>query len=178
LALDVGCGPGRLPALLEERGARAYGVDLDPQALVEPLHHRLARADGLHLPFPGGTFHLATATNLLFLLPDPPALLHEMARVLRPDGQLYLLNPSEHLTLQAASDLAAERGLQGTARESLLVWARRAEAGRRWTEAETASLLAQAGLRLEASALKMGPGFARFVRASLKTLKVGAEQHL
>jgi 2-polyprenyl-3-methyl-5-hydroxy-6-metoxy-1,4-benzoquinol methylase len=29
LALDIGCRPGLLPALLAQRGCRAYGADLD-----------------------------------------------------------------------------------------------------------------------------------------------------
>jgi len=165
LALDVGCGPGLLPALLQERGARAFGVDLDRKALLTPLHPGLALADALHLPFPGVFFHLVAASNLLFLLPDPLAALAEMRRVLRPAGRLCLLNPSERLSVTAAETLARERGLQGAARESLLGWARRAEAGRRWTEAETAALLAQAGLRLVESALMVGPGLARCSRA-------------
>lgn len=167
-ALDIGCGPGLLPSLLEERGAQAFGVDLDPQALAHPLHSRLIRAEGLRLPFPNAVFHLVTTSNLLFLLPDPYALLEEMRRVLHPGGQVCLLNPSEHLTVQAAQALAEERSLQGDALRSLLGWARRAESSYRWDETETRILLSSAGLRLEESLLKMGPGFARFSRASFE----------
>ncbi len=165
LALDAGCGPGLLPALLQARGAIAFGLDLDPQALASPLHPGLVLGDALRLPFPGGLFHLLAASNLLFLLPDPQPALQELRRVLRPGGRLCLLNPSERLSQEAAETLARERGLQGAARQSLLGWARRAEANRRWSEAETAALLASAGLRLAESALRVGPGLARFSRA-------------
>lgn len=165
-ALDVGCGPGLLPALLAERGCRAVGADLDGELLAHRLHPALACADALRLPFPSGAFDLLTASNVLFLLPDPPAALAEMRRVLRPGGTLALLNPSERMSVAAAAALAAERGLAGLERQSLLGWAARAESHARWDEAETRRLLESAGLTLTASTLKIGPGLARWVKAT------------
>lgn len=168
-ALDVGCGPGLLPALLEGYGCRAVGVDLDAAMFHPPrLHRRLAQADALHLPFAGGAFDLVLASNLLFLLEEPAAALSEMRRVLRPGGQVATLNPSERLSLETATALAEKRGLTGLSRQTLLNWASRAEANRRWTEGEMADLFRLAGLRLEETTLKVGPGLARFCRAVLE----------
>lgn len=166
--LDIGCGPGLLPALFQRRGCLAVGIDLDASAFdPAPLHPVVARADALHLPFPNRTFRMVTASNLLFLLPEPQFALAEMARLLEPCGELALLNPSEHMTLQAAQTLAVRRGLQGVARDSLLGWAERAEDSARWSEPELNDLLKSAGLLLVESMLKVGPGLARLARARI-----------
>ena len=165
LILDIGCGPGLLPAIFAREGHTAFGIDTDFSLLSSSLSSNLVQADALHLPVRTSNFNLVTATNLLFLLDDPLAALHEWARVLAPSGELCLLNPSENLSIPAAKKLADERGLKGTARESLLHWAQLAESHFHWTEDETRNLLSQAGLRFEESVLRVGPGFARFVRA-------------
>jgi ubiquinone/menaquinone biosynthesis C-methylase UbiE len=163
--LDVGCGPGLLPAIFAEWGCLSTGIDLDFRLLREPLAPRLAQADALRLPFPEAGFNLVTATNVLFMLADPVTALEEWARVVKAEGAICLLNPSELLSMEAASRIVKQRDLQGTASESLLAWARNAEAYSRWTEAQTRALLGAAGLRMDVSALKIGPGFARFSRA-------------
>jgi hypothetical protein len=106
-----------------------------------------------------------TASNLLFLLPEPLPALLEMKRVLKPQGQIALLNPSENLSSASAAQLAERRGLQGPAYDSLIEWGRRAETNQRWTEAELKDLLAGAGLELVETQLKVGTGMARFARA-------------
>jgi ubiquinone/menaquinone biosynthesis C-methylase UbiE len=163
--LDVGCGPGLLPALFADRGCKVFGVDFDLGLLTSRLIPSLTQADAFALPFQPSTFNLVTATNLLFLLDEPLRALQEWKRVLVPGGEMCLLNPSENLSVPVSRRLADERELDGTARESLLNWAQNAEAHFRWTENETRELILQAGFRLEESTLWVGPGFARFVRA-------------
>jgi len=165
--LDIGCGPGLLPAIFAHAGHTVFGIDTDFSLLSSSLSPNLIQADAQTLPFQLATFNLVTATNVLFLLDDPLLALREWRRVLAPDAELCLLNPSENLSIPAAKRLANERGLDGTARESLLIWAKNAESHFHWTESETRELLIQAGLRLEEYRLRVGPGFARFVRAKL-----------
>ena len=163
--LDVGCGPGLLPALFARRGCLAFGVDLEAGMLrAGRLHPSLAQADVTHLPFEDDAFDLVTASNLLFLLADPLGGLQALQRAARPGGQVVTLNPSERLSVAAAEELANERNLQGLARQTLLNWAGRAEAHGRWSEADTESMFARAGLRLVETRLKVGPGFARLAR--------------
>lgn len=95
LVLDAGCGPGQyLPPLVERvRGAialdiahvRAVEIDLVP-ALV---------GDVQALPFPDGTFDAALAMHMLYHVPDIPAAVRELRRVIRPGGTLYAFTNSE-----------------------------------------------------------------------------------
>lgn len=165
LTLDVGCGPGLLPALFAQRGCRALGVELDRGSLAQRLHPTLVQATAMYLPFRSEAFHLVTASNLLFFLPDPEHALCEMARLARADGWVSLLNPSEKMSVAAATALTEQRGLSGLDRDSLIDWAMRAEVHPRWSEADLVSLFAGAGLILHETALKIGPGLARFARA-------------
>ena len=95
-----------------------------------------------------------------------------MARLVQPEGRVALLNPSERMSIAAAADLAAERGLQGLERASLCEWAARAEAHHRWDAGELAALFKAAGLRLEETTIKMGPGLARLAMGKPATAVV------
>jgi ubiquinone/menaquinone biosynthesis C-methylase UbiE len=163
--LDVGCGPGLLPALLAQRGCQAFGIDLDANIFSpRPLHAQVTQANGLHLPFTEGSFHLVTACNVLFMVEDPISVLKEMARVTRLDGQVLVLNPSGRMSVSAATRLADQRNLQGLARQSLIDWAARAEAHHRWGEYEICALMVGAGLQVAQMTSRVGPGLALLVR--------------
>ena len=162
--LDAGCGPGLLPAIFKQLGCQAYGVDLDPNALsAGMLHPELAIADAARLPFEDSSFQIVTASNLLFFLEEPLPVLKEMARVTVQDGQICILNPSEYLSVSAAAEFADQRGLVGLARSSFIGWADRAEKNQRWTESQSRTLFKAAGLHVSQTALKIGPGFVRYI---------------
>jgi SAM-dependent methyltransferase len=166
--LDLGCGPGIFPAMLSSRGCRALGVDLDPNAFFpEPLHADVVIADTVRLPFPDDSFDMITASNLLFLVPDPVEVLRECARLLLPTGQVALLNPSENLDQSSALALAEARGLDLRSRETLLHWAQMAESHARWDQPAMERLLEAGGFKLVDTSLRIGPGLARFARGNL-----------
>lgn len=165
LLLDLGCGPGLLPALFTRRfGCRALGLDYD-LALLSSAENPVVCADASLLPFAPASFDVVTATNVIFLLRDPLSALRECRRILKSDGTLALLNPSEHLNQAAAAALADARNLDGKNRASLLGWAKRAEKHGGWSEAHTRNLLRRAGFSLCETRLMLGPGFARLARA-------------
>lgn len=167
LILDVGCGPGLLSAIFAQSGCRVFGIDASFEMFRDALHLDLILANALALPLPPATFNLITASNLLFLLPDPPFALKEMTRLLAPAGEIALLNPSEKMSLAAAKQLADTRGLEGLARETLLNYAARSEHHHRWSEDDLRELFASANLTLVDTSTKMGEGLIRFVRAVL-----------
>ena len=162
--LDVGTGPGLLPALFSQAGCISFGLDHDPEMLRTPLHRAALRADAGQLPYAPGTFDMVTASNILYLSPHPIWLLREMVRVLCPDGWVCLLNPSERMGRLAAEQLADERGLEGLARDTLLNYASRAEEHYRWTEADLASMFSEFGLSNLQTATRMGAGLVRYAR--------------
>ncbi|MCW2968598.1 MAG: Methyltransferase type 11 [Solirubrobacteraceae bacterium] len=91
-ALDVGCGPGALTAVLAERlGANNVAAVEPSLTFVEAVRLRLPAVAVRHsaaekLPFADGVFDLAAAQLVVHFMADPVQGLHEMARVVRPGG--------------------------------------------------------------------------------------------
>jgi SAM-dependent methyltransferase len=85
--LDVGCGDG---ALLRELRRRGFGGELFGLEISEPAAEIARRAlpdaevslfDGVRLPLPDAARELGILSHVLEHVPDPPALLAEVARV-------------------------------------------------------------------------------------------------
>jgi len=97
--LDVAIGTGlNLPHY--PPGVRVTGVDLSPVMLTAAakraadlgLTVALSEADAEHLPFPDASFDTVVCTLSLCSVGDDRAAIAEMHRVLRPGGQLLLLD--------------------------------------------------------------------------------------
>jgi phosphatidylethanolamine/phosphatidyl-N-methylethanolamine N-methyltransferase len=110
--LEVGVGTGlSLPEYAWTN--RLTGVDLSAPMLRKAkdrvAEHRLTNVDGLavmdaqHLGFADGAFDVVVAQYVITAVPDPEATLDEFARVLRPGGEIVLVN-----------HLGAETGLRAT----------------------------------------------------------------
>lgn len=154
--LEMGVGTGvNLP--LYGPQARVTGCDASGEMLSWAARRRasvcvqLAQADAQHLPFPEASFDVAAASFLFCSVVDPALGLTEALRVLRPGGQLVLL---EH---------TRGNGLAGRLTDILhpawKAWSRECHLNR-----ETAQTVAQAGfelLRVEQHAL----GIVRVIRA-------------
>lgn len=100
--LDVGCGEGRFCRMLESAGATAYGLDPVP-TFVE--HARGRSGNGRFtvgcaeaLPFRSKTFDLAVSYLTLIDIPDYRRGIAEIARVLRPGGDLLIANLNSFMT--------------------------------------------------------------------------------
>ena len=114
-AIDIATGTGDLAfALSRQEGIdNSVGVDLlgEMIALAEKKNHLVPSpdrpsfviGDALALPFPEGTFACATAGFSLRNMPDLPAAISEMARVVRPGGRVTTLE----LTPMASSPKAS-----------------------------------------------------------------------
>lgn len=128
--LDLGCGIGRLEEALARRVGAITGVDVSASMLAEARRRctglgnvMLHQTSGRDLaPFKDATFDAVIAFDSLpyvFMAGGrelAAAVVGEITRVLRPDGDLVVLNlfhrddPARDLTV--AWDLAAEHGLE------------------------------------------------------------------
>lgn len=95
--LDAGCGNGFFFEVARPQlpgAAELVGLDLSNEMLAKARRHhgRLVRGDAARLPFADGVFDTVLARSLLHHLPDPELGAREMARVLRPGGELVVLD--------------------------------------------------------------------------------------
>jgi SAM-dependent methyltransferase len=91
-ALDVGCGPGALTAVLVERLGPGSVTAIDPSTpFVKATRARFPEVDvrtgaAEELPFDDDSFDVVLAQLVVHFMTDPVAGLREMARVTRPGG--------------------------------------------------------------------------------------------
>jgi SAM-dependent methyltransferase len=108
-AIDLGCGPRGILDLLAARvspGGRVVGLDADPAHTAMAAAFVSARAlsgveivtaDARHTGLPAGSFDLVHARTLLVNLPDPAAVMAEVARLAKPGGAVAVAEPdTEH----------------------------------------------------------------------------------
>jgi SAM-dependent methyltransferase len=89
--LDVGCGNGRYTSRLREAfpEAEVIGVDL-ASGVLESVPEPTVVADVADLPFEDGSADVVLAMHMLYHVPDIPAALDELRRVLAPGGVLFV----------------------------------------------------------------------------------------
>ena len=98
--LEIGPGPGLLLAQLAGRHPFAAGLDLSPGMLRQARRHlrqahrptRLVRGNAIRLPLVSDSLDSIATTFTFSAIPDGLAAMREMARVLRPDGVLALVD--------------------------------------------------------------------------------------
>ena len=89
--LDVGCGNRPYEYLFES--GNYVGVDVENSG--RPLNMKQPELfyDGITLPFPAGSFDMVMATQLLEHVPNPSAVINEMARVCKHGGAVVISVP-------------------------------------------------------------------------------------
>lgn len=90
--LEIGSGEGRVARDLIARGHRVTALDT-AKGLVRQARHAddasdYLVAEGAALPFPGGSFDIVVAYNVLQVVADMMGTVEEAARVLLPGGHL------------------------------------------------------------------------------------------
>jgi phosphatidylethanolamine/phosphatidyl-N-methylethanolamine N-methyltransferase len=93
--LEVGVGTGlALPHYKPKLDVT--GIDLSLDMLKRARHRRPAAAliemDATDLRFADGSFDVAVAMFVMTVVPDPQAVMHELARVTRPGGRVLICN--------------------------------------------------------------------------------------
>jgi ubiquinone/menaquinone biosynthesis C-methylase UbiE len=100
--LDIGCGTGRFAARLMARrpGTRVVGLDLSRSMLCQAkarlastgVNAHLVQGDSETIPFPDNSFDAITCAHSFHHYPHQQRVLEEMHRVLRPGGQLLIVD--------------------------------------------------------------------------------------
>ncbi len=98
--LEVGAGTGA-NLRLYNGGTRVTAVDIEPKRLAGAAskievygqngRFHVSVADAEQLPFEQNSFDAVVSTLVFCSIPNPPAALDEIKRVLRPNGQLFML---------------------------------------------------------------------------------------
>jgi SAM-dependent methyltransferase len=120
--LDVGCGPGHATldlARLVTRAGRVHGVEISERFVAHLRREAEARGfanvtagvgDVTALDLPAASFDGAWARWLLCFVADPQAVVHGVARALKPGGRFVVQDCMQYLAVQVApADPAFER---------------------------------------------------------------------
>lgn len=113
--LELGCNLGGTTVQLVQRyGCTVHAIDIVPdmaRAAADNVRRRglydrahVAQMDARHLQFPDGTFDFVVGIEVVNHFTDKAACLREIARVLKPGGQLIL---AEYMLNQDAPRLGA-----------------------------------------------------------------------
>lgn len=114
---DVGCGGGLLSESLARAGAEVVGVDLGDQVIdVARMHLHESRLDvdyrvqssaDLAAAEPGA-FDAVCCMELIEHVPDPAALIRDLAVMLKPQGRLFVSTLNRTVQAFSAAILGAE----------------------------------------------------------------------
>ena len=109
--LDVGSGAGIMLPFLRERSTSTdviVEMDISGEMLNLAKHHhgdagllRYVQADAHRLPFPAASFNTVMCFSVYPHFHSPALALSELARCLKPGGQLCILHLMGHLELDA-----------------------------------------------------------------------------
>jgi len=93
--LDIGCAYGYTLQAARDLGLEAAGLELDEEVARRgrQLGYRVEVGTMTQLPFGDGSMQIITMKHVLEHTPDPRSALHEVGRVLKPGGALFIAVP-------------------------------------------------------------------------------------
>lgn len=94
--LDIGCSSGEFMYLAQKLGYSVTGVELNPRTAA------IARENGLTVhvgtldksPFKPGEFDVVHMGDLIEHVPDPTMLIRDVAKLLKPGGDIIIVTPN------------------------------------------------------------------------------------
>ena len=96
-ALDIGCGGGFVAEAMRRRGARASGLDIDPQSIAYAARNfpdcRFFCEDMTDFAGRGLAFDFVHCSEVLEHLPDIEGFMAALARITRPRARVYITTP-------------------------------------------------------------------------------------
>ncbi|MFK8015174.1 MAG: ArsR/SmtB family transcription factor [Gammaproteobacteria bacterium] len=125
--LDIGTGTGRILKLLAPHARSAVGIDISSDMLTVARSNMdaaglgsvmIRHGDMYRLPYPEDTFHTVTVDSVLSHAESPARALSEAARILRPNGQLLVIEVATEIgesgavTSDRLRDWVASSGLR------------------------------------------------------------------
>ncbi len=118
-ALDIGCGAGRHLPVLWETGAEVYGIDTSPAAvafcdqeyMMDGITVELG--DMTKIPHIDGMFDFALAFASFYYGPQElhTAAIRELERVLKPDGQAFVVVRTDRDTRRTGEVMQEEASM-------------------------------------------------------------------
>jgi SAM-dependent methyltransferase len=96
--LDIATGRGQMVSTADSYGALSVGIDFSMTACKVAIGNakRISCADAMWLPFPNGYFDIVTNIGSLEHFEDLDRGILEMVRVLKLDGQAFLMVPNTY----------------------------------------------------------------------------------
>lgn len=100
--LDFGCGEGLFAWLLTHKVKIVYAFDVDPRKIGEakkrfPEVQFFCGQPGQRLPFPNSFFDAIVTSHILEHVQNESETIHEITRILKPRGTLYIVSPYKGL---------------------------------------------------------------------------------
>ncbi|WP_462163887.1 bifunctional 2-polyprenyl-6-hydroxyphenol methylase/3-demethylubiquinol 3-O-methyltransferase UbiG [Pseudoalteromonas xiamenensis] len=116
--LDVGCGGGILTESMAKVGAEATGIDMGQEPLnVAKLHALEAGVNVSYLKTPvevfadenPAHFDVVTCMEMLEHVPDPASVIHAVAKLVKPGGQVFFSTLNKTLKAYLLAIVGAEK---------------------------------------------------------------------
>lgn len=115
--LDVGCGAGILSEAMAIKGGKVVGLDLDKELIKIATHH--AKTAGVQIEYVAKaldkyeheSFDVITSLEMLEHVNNPEKVIEHCARLLKPEGYLFLSTINRTLKSYLLVVLAAEHVL-------------------------------------------------------------------